>query len=190
MNTNPQTERETYQLIPFTFENQLVNMVFIDAEPWFIAQGIGKILGYKGASINGTLYTFPENEIRAVRALACGQKRKFLALSVSALSRLLFITKKPVAEKLNLWLLTKVLLSVSQIKMSHQIERLEEENCILRQFIAKDKAAMSKGRHLTEAEKNIIRDLRRVDNLSFEEIGRVIGRSSEAVRQVLKEVEL
>ena len=187
MNKNTQTEREIYQLIPFTFEGQIIDMVLIDAKPWFIAKNIGKILGL--AAINTTLHNFPENEIRTLTALACGKKRKMLALNVSGLNRLFFKTHKSLAERLNLWLLTEILLSVSQIKMSLKIEKLENENRLLRELLKKEQSSATKGYYLTEEEKNIIVDFRKVDNLSFNEIGRIIGRSDETVRRVIKEAE-
>jgi prophage antirepressor-like protein len=51
MNTNPQTERETYQLIPFKFEDQIINMALIDSQPWFVAKNIGKVLGLATAAV-------------------------------------------------------------------------------------------------------------------------------------------
>ena len=187
MNTNPQTGREVYQLVPFTFEGQIINMILIDAQPWFIAKDIGNVLGLTG--IRTTLYNFPENEIHVLTALACGQKRKMLTLNVSGLNRLLFLTKKPIANKLNLWLLTEVLLSISQVKMSLIIEKLENENRFLRQLLTKEQTSIAKEYYLTEEEKSVIKDFRNVDNLSFGEIGRITGRSHETVRRVLKEAE-
>ena len=187
MNKNTQTEREIYQLVPFTFEGQIIDMVLIDAQPWFIAKNIGKILGL--AVINTTLNNFPENETRVLTALACGKKRKMLALNISGLNRLLFLTKKPIANKLNLWLLTEVLLSTSQIKMSLKIEKLENENRLLRELLKKEQSSVIKGYYLTEEEKNIIVNFRKIENLSFNEIGRITGRSDETVRRVIKEAE-
>jgi len=186
MNTNPQTEREVYQTVPFTFEDQLIRMVLIDAQPWFVAQDIGKVLGlaaYRGSLQNQIL----EGETKIVNTLVCGKKRKTLLLSVSGLNRLIFSTKKPIAEKLNLWLLTKVLLSVTQIKMAHQIENLVKENSYLQQLLAKSpKAKFSK---MDEAEKSVIREFREAENLSFDDIAKITGRSRETVRRVLMEAE-
>jgi len=190
MNTNTQTERETYQLIPFQFEDHTINMALIDSQPWFVAKDIGKVLGLaqaRGGSLPNKL--FLENETRIVKTLACGQNRKTLMLSVPGLNRFLFTTKKPIAEKFNLWLLTKVLLSTTQIKMAHAIEQLEKENIYLRQLFTENKTPKLKFSKLDETEKSVIKDLREIDNLSFDDIGRITGRSRETVRRVLTEAE-
>jgi prophage antirepressor-like protein len=124
--------------------------------------------------------------IRLIYIRACAKRRKVIIFNLCGLNRLLFATKKPVAEELNLWLLTNILVDIKHFKLVNIIKSLEAENANLRQCLEKGQNSSAKWSHLTDDEKNSIKSLRQ-DNLSFGEIGRIVGRSSEAVRQVLKE---
>jgi len=187
MDTKSQKEREVYQTIPFTFEEQLIRVVYIDELVWFIAQDVGKVFGYK--RITDYSFNFLEDETKVVFIKACGKNRKMLLLNLSGLNRLIFGTKNPLAESFNLWLLNKVLLTTTQINMYNTIKKLLTEADIYKELITKGHTSISKeNKHLTEAEKIIIRDLRK-DGLSFDKISLIMGRNKETVRHACKEAD-
>ena len=184
MNTNPQTEREVYQTIPFTFEGQLVRVVFIDDLVWFVAQDICKILGWK-SHMQKTSFDFQENEIQLCPILSCGKKAKHLVINLAGLNRILFGTRKPIAESINLWLMTKVLFNTTQIQMSQAIKQLIAENDLLIKLLTKDHQTIKKGK-LTETEINIIKDLK-TNGLSYRKISQLMGKNRETARLACKE---
>jgi prophage antirepressor-like protein len=95
-------ERESYQLVPFTFEDQPVRTVLIDDAPWFVAKDVCDALALGNPS--QTLAGFPETETAIISndsrsASGVEQKRKMLVVNEPGLYRLIFQSRKPEAER-------------------------------------------------------------------------------------------
>jgi prophage antirepressor-like protein len=112
MNTNTTTEREAYQLIPFTYEDQSVRTVLIDDAPWFVAKDVCNALALRNPS--QTLADFPKTETAIISndsrsASGVEQKRQMLVVNEPGLYRLIFQSRKPEAERFKTWVFTEVL---------------------------------------------------------------------------------
>jgi len=189
MNTNPQTEREVYQTVPFTFEGQLVRVVIYEEKPWFIAQDIGKVFGYKGRGIFNILHTYPKNESHS-RFI---DDEKVVLMSIKALNTLIFHTRNPVAEDFNLWLLNEFSFFITQIDADQAdthsaIRQLKSENDYLqKRLLEKNSKKPSKDYKVTSLEKTIILKSKMVDCLPLDEISRITGLSEEIIYNTLME---
>jgi prophage antirepressor-like protein len=106
MDTN-KTERQNYQLTPFTFEDHAVRTVMIDDALWFIAKDVCEVLGIQktGATFND----FPESEKGCYTITTPGGKQEMLTVNEPGLYRLIFQSRKPEAEKFKTWVFTDVL---------------------------------------------------------------------------------
>lgn len=89
-----------------------VRIIRIGEEFWFVAVDVAKVLGIE--KIRNTLAHFPEDETGAhtmgVRSKnGVFQNRKLLCVNESGLYRLIFISRKPEAEKFKRWVFHEVL---------------------------------------------------------------------------------
>jgi len=186
MNTNPQREREVYQIVPFKFENQPIGIMLIGDQPWFIAHDIGEILGIKAIKI-GLQYNFSEEEIRAFPIKTYSRTRPLNFFSINGLNRLLFVIKNRVdAELLNCWLLSEAIPDITRMIDEIKGENVTRENDMLRGLLSKkqDDRMAPKYTKITEEEQNLIIKFREAEGLSFEKIGIILGRNREQIRKV------
>jgi prophage antirepressor-like protein len=107
MKKNTTTERQNYQLTPFTFENHAVRTAMIDDSPWFVAKDVCDVLGIQ---LSGkTFDDFPETEKGRYSISTPGGKQEMLTVNEPGLYRLVFQSRKPEAEKFKTWVFTEVL---------------------------------------------------------------------------------
>jgi prophage antirepressor-like protein len=111
MNTS-KTERESYQIVPFTYENHAVRTALIDGEPWFIAKDVCDVLGLGNPS--KALLGFPDDERGITICDTIAGEQKLLAVNEAGLCRLIFRTRKPDARRFKTWVLAEVLPTLRQ----------------------------------------------------------------------------
>jgi prophage antirepressor-like protein len=107
MNTNKTSERESYQLVPFTYEDHAIRMVMIDDSPWFIAKDVCDALGVKQPT--RAVEEFPQNEKGVTIMHTLVGKQEMLVVNEPGLYRLIFQSRKPEAEWFKTWVFTEVL---------------------------------------------------------------------------------
>jgi prophage antirepressor-like protein len=101
------TERQNYQIMPFTFGNHALRTAVIGGSPWFIAKDVCDVLGIQ---LSGkTFDDFPETEKGRYSISTPGGKQEMLTVNEPGLYRLVFQSRKPEAEKFKTWVFTEVL---------------------------------------------------------------------------------
>lgn len=106
------------QLIPFDFEDQLVRVVMIESEPWFVAADLCRVLGIK--NVSDALARLDEDEKTVASADVLGMTlgsnegqrggaRMFSLVSEPGTYRLIFQSRKPAAQRLMRFLAHEVL---------------------------------------------------------------------------------
>ena len=116
------------QLVSFMYEDEEVQVVDIDGEPWFVAKSLDKILGFKSTS-DIARKTLNPNEYRVKRVYAKtirndinnGKKMasppskhapRLLVISESGLYTLIMRSWKPEAKKFREWITSDVIPSL------------------------------------------------------------------------------
>jgi prophage antirepressor-like protein len=185
MKKNTQSERENYQIVPFTFENHTVRTVMVENEPWFIAKDVGDVLGL--SNIRATIRGFPENEAGVNSIYTSGQKREILTVNEPGLYRLVFQSRKPEAEKFKTWVFTEVLPSIRRTGMflpeglNEMIRRTV--NDVVK--VMEREALLKRGRPLRDEERLFI-----TSHAAYPvwRIAALTGRGETTIRHILKNV--
>lgn len=100
------------QLSIFVFGGQQVRFVGTDDKPEWIAQDVGDVLDVGFAS--STLRNFELDGKALYSVHTPGEEQSMLSLTEADLYRLVFKSRKPVAERFRRWVFQKVILSICQ----------------------------------------------------------------------------
>ena len=190
MDAKSQSKREVYQTIPLKFDGQIIRMVFLDNQPWFVAQDVGKVFGYKGRGIINRLHTCP---IKERYSCFIDGEGKTLLMSLNALNSIIFPPRNPVAERFNLWLLKELSFLISHVDINQietliTIKQLKAENDYLTERLrTKTNSKIKKDTKVTSLEKSIILKLKMVDCFSLSVISEITGFSEEIIYNTILE---
>lgn len=97
------------------FENEIFGQIrYIrpdpDFDPWFVAADVCKVLDIQNVRQN--LANFPDDEKGVSTIYTLGGPQKMLVVSEPGLYRLIFMSRKPEAEKFKRWVFHEVLPSI------------------------------------------------------------------------------
>lgn len=97
------------KIIPFAFEDQLVRVVQIDGEPWFVGRDICRVLDVRNES--QALDRLDDDERRDGVCITdpMGRQQEAIAVSEAGAYRLVFTSRKPEAERFKRWLAHEVI---------------------------------------------------------------------------------
>jgi prophage antirepressor-like protein len=148
-------------LIPFTFENREVRVVMIDGAEWWVARDVAAILGIE--KVRNTLLSFPESEKGAHTVGTPGGPQEMLCLNEPGLYRLIFLSRKPEAERFKTWVFYEVLPQIRKTGGYHTGRKLTNgEAAVVNGYIAALEAD-----HLAAELKAARREIERYENRNF-----------------------
>lgn len=94
-------------VVPFAFDEHLVRVILRNADPWFVAEDVGRALGI--AKVRNTVAGFDDDERAAHSVGTLGGEQKATVLSEPGLYRLIFMSRKPDARRFQRWVTHEVL---------------------------------------------------------------------------------
>ena len=98
------------QTIPFRFQENELNIIQLNEEPWFIAKEVTEILEYRTAS--DALRILDEDEKLLRTVCVSGQNREVNLINESGLYSLILRSKKAEAKQFKKWVTSEVLPSI------------------------------------------------------------------------------
>lgn len=94
-------------VVNFAFEENLVRVVDLDGEPWFVGKDVCHALGI--SKYRDALATLDQDEGRPVQVDTLGGNQDMIGVSEPGVYRLVFRSRKPEAERFKRWLAHEVL---------------------------------------------------------------------------------
>ena len=98
------------QTIPLRFQENELNIIQLNEEPWFIAKEVTEILEYRTAS--DALRILDEDEKLLRTVCVSGQNREVNLINESGLYSLILRSKKAEAKQFKKWVTSEVLPSI------------------------------------------------------------------------------
>ena len=96
----------------FEFEGHRVRFVGTPSKPQWVADDIGEVLGIQNVRQNLAKFDFDEKDVCTVYTL--GGSQEVLTVTEPGFYRLIFKSRKPVAERFKRWVFHEVLPSIRQ----------------------------------------------------------------------------
>jgi prophage antirepressor-like protein len=95
------------EVTSYQFDGKTVRTVIIAGEPWFVARDVGGAMSI--ADVHKTILDFPESEKGRYSIPTLGGTQETTIINEPGLYRLIFLSRKPEAERFKTWVFYEVL---------------------------------------------------------------------------------